>query len=169
MAELSLWLDSYDDIYSDFDSRHYLKRRVSEDFIDELRMSLKYRTDKPDRLLLLLPAQLRNAEIEKEILSSIKEQLKDRLQISDEKRKRTWLQGLKLLISGMLLMAADAFVVYKATYLNTLLKVIVEPASWFTIWTGLDVLIYDYRKVKAETDFYKCLHQLHIHFKDISA
>src|SRR6185503_3874740 len=121
MPELSLWLDSYDDIYSDFDSRHYLKRRISEDFIDELRMSLKYRTDKPDRLLLLLPAQLRNAEIEKEILSSIKEQLKDRLQISDEKRKRTWLQGLKLLITGMILMAADAFIVYKATYLNTLL------------------------------------------------
>ena len=25
--DLSLWLDDYDDIYSDFDSRNYLKRR----------------------------------------------------------------------------------------------------------------------------------------------
>ncbi|MGN6567509.1 MAG: hypothetical protein ACTHJ0_06140 [Flavipsychrobacter sp.] len=167
MAELSLWLDSYDDIYSDFDSRHYLKRRISEDFIDELRMSLKYRPDNPDTLQLLLPAQVRNAEIEKEILSSIKEQFRERMQIYEDKRKRTWLQGLSLLISGMILMAADAYIVYKASYFNTLLKVAMEPASWFMIWTGLDVLIYDYRKTRSDADFYKCLHQLHIHFRDI--
>ena len=42
MAELNLWLDSYDDIYSDFDSSHYLKRRISEDFLYELRTEMKY-------------------------------------------------------------------------------------------------------------------------------
>ena len=54
--EISLWLDSYDDIYSDFDSRHYLKRRISKDFIDELEASLKYRTGRVENLILLLPA-----------------------------------------------------------------------------------------------------------------
>ena len=37
MADISLWLDDYDDLFSDFDSRNYLKRRVSEDFLEELK------------------------------------------------------------------------------------------------------------------------------------
>ena len=44
MANLELWLDSYNDIYSDFDSRHYSKRRISEDFIQELRLGLKHKS-----------------------------------------------------------------------------------------------------------------------------
>lgn len=30
MIEINLWLDSYDDMYSDFDSRQYEKRRISK-------------------------------------------------------------------------------------------------------------------------------------------
>jgi hypothetical protein len=49
MSEISLWLDNYDDIYSDFDSRHFLKRRISEDFLHELRLSKKYKRERGDR------------------------------------------------------------------------------------------------------------------------
>jgi len=52
-------LDYYDDIYSDFDSRHYLKRRISEDFLFELRNALKYKRERVLDLLLLLPEQVR--------------------------------------------------------------------------------------------------------------
>lgn len=30
MTEINLWLDSYDDMYSDFDSRQFEKRIISE-------------------------------------------------------------------------------------------------------------------------------------------
>ena len=43
MVEINLWLDSYDDIYSYFESRHYLKRRISEDFLHEFRTEMKYK------------------------------------------------------------------------------------------------------------------------------
>ena len=55
MKELELWLDSYDDIYSDFDSRHYLKRRISEDFLHELRTEMKYNEQHASDMVLLLP------------------------------------------------------------------------------------------------------------------
>lgn len=55
MKELELWLDSYDDIYSDFDSRHYLERRISEDFLHELRIEIKYSEQHASDMVLLLP------------------------------------------------------------------------------------------------------------------
>ncbi|PZR25545.1 MAG: hypothetical protein DI535_17825 [Citrobacter freundii] len=51
MAELSLWLDNYDDIYSDFDVRTLLKRRVSEDSVYELGMTYKRKEENTDLLL----------------------------------------------------------------------------------------------------------------------
>jgi len=64
MTELSLWLDSYDDIYSDFDSRHYYKRRISEDFLYELEREMKYKEDEASCLMLLLPNQQRDEAVE---------------------------------------------------------------------------------------------------------
>lgn len=169
MAELSLWLDTYDDIYSDFDSRHYLKRRISEDFIDELRMSLKYRKDQPDALILLLPANQRHIDIEKEITMSIKEQMKDRFDMLVEKVRNILIRGVLLLCSGLVLMGISAFVTLKkpAGYLPLLLRISLEPASWFMLWTGLDLLIYDYRRTKKEKSFYNSLTAMTVHFKDI--
>jgi hypothetical protein len=34
--DLSLWLDDYNDIYPEFDSRNYFKRRVLNDFVSEM-------------------------------------------------------------------------------------------------------------------------------------
>ena len=36
MSEISLWLDTYDDIFSDFDPRPYSQREMSEDFLKEI-------------------------------------------------------------------------------------------------------------------------------------
>ena len=33
--EISFWLDSYDDLFSDFDPRPYAQKGFSEDFLDE--------------------------------------------------------------------------------------------------------------------------------------
>lgn len=169
MVELSLWLDTYDDIYSDFDSRSYLKRRISEDFIDELRMSLKYRKDQPDALILMLPGSQRHADIEKEITISIHEQIKDRLNMLLHKVRNILTRGLLLFATGLLLTGVSAFVTLKKPvgYLPLLLRISLEPASWFMLWTGLDLLIYDYRKLRKETFFYKILASLKVHFKDI--
>ena len=68
MAELNLWLDSYDDIYSDFDSRDYLKWRISEDFLYELRTEMKYNEHHTGDMVLLLPQQQRDETVGKIIL-----------------------------------------------------------------------------------------------------
>ncbi len=34
-SEVSIWIDTYDDVFSDFDSRPYSQRAISDDFIRE--------------------------------------------------------------------------------------------------------------------------------------
>jgi len=70
--DLGLWLQDYDDIYSDFDSRNYLKRRVSADFINELRISLKNKNEKIiNDLVLLLPREKRDPGSEQKITRNL--------------------------------------------------------------------------------------------------
>ncbi len=71
MADIKLWLDSYNDIYSDFDSRHYLKRRISEDFLDELRNELKISELLIGDIIFLLPQSERNEPSEKIIAKGL--------------------------------------------------------------------------------------------------
>lgn len=168
MPELSIWLDTYDDIYSDFDSRIYTKRRISEDFLEELHMALKYRNDHPSTLILLLPAVERNNTVENEIASSFKEQMRNRYYILLGKTRNTLLKGVLLLLSGLLLIGIVTFFSLKTNinYLSLLLRIALEPASWFMLWTGLDLLIFDFRKIKKESSFYNEISSMAIHFKN---
>ena len=169
MSELSIWLDAYDDIYSDFDSRNYTKRRISEDFIEELQMALKYRSDLPDSIILYLPAAQRNIAIENGIIVSLKDQIRGRYYTLIGKIRRITLRGVFLLLGGFGLMLGVAFFSLKseAGNLAIFLKILLEPASWFMLWTGLDLLIFDFRKIKKESVFYNKISQMAIHFKDI--
>src|SRR6476660_7906590 len=82
--DLGLWLQDYDDIYSDFDSRNYLKRRVSADFINELRISLKNKNEKVNDLLLLVPQDKRDSSKEQKITRNLKNYFSIQLQSHSE-------------------------------------------------------------------------------------
>jgi hypothetical protein len=168
MADLSLWLDDYHDLYSDFDSRHYLKRRISEDFIDELKSALTYRKESPEALVLLLPAPARNPEAESLIPQSVKEQFRGRLDILGQKASNAMKHGIQLLLAGIAIMIIDSIIFYKSepTYLAGLASIIMEPAGWFMIWNGLEFLIYKYRSIKKEMSFYETVVRLSIRFED---
>jgi hypothetical protein len=168
MAELSLWLDSYDDLYSDFDSRNYIKRRISQDFIDELRASFTYREEKIDALILLLPHSKRDPNIEAAIAANLKEQVRKRIDMLTADAKRAYGRGIKLLIAGIVVMALSTFTLYRSfqSYWITLARVIFEPSSWFMIWNALEYLFYDYKDILKKIEFYQTFELIKIHFKD---
>lgn len=171
VSELSLWLDSYDDIFSDFDSRNYHKRRISEDFLEELKASLKYKKERTDDLVLLLPAEQRRKDIEPQIVTSIKDQFHNRFLMFNERDSKIRLKGILYLVIGIVIMAIDSVIAFwlVKTYPVVTLRIILEPAGWFLMWNGLDLLSYDYRKAKHETNFYRNVDHLKIHFRDIEA
>jgi hypothetical protein len=167
MAELSLWLDYYDDIYSDFDSRHYIKRRVSDDFLYELKNALKYRKERINDLVLLLPQEKRDESGEKAIAESLKDNFTTQYQFHAEQCRRKLHTGLLFGIAGILLLIFNSFIGYKGyhTLPFIVLRVISEPAGWFILWTAFDFIFYERRDMIREREFFRELSEMNIHFK----
>jgi hypothetical protein len=167
MAELSLWLDNYEDIYSDFDSRHYLKRRVSEDFLYELRNALKYKKERVNDLLLLLPQEKRNDQNEKIITESLKDFFTTQFRVHADNCHTKFNNGIILGIIGVLIMALNSFASFNVSHTFSLvvLRVIAEPAGWFLLWAAFDFLFYDWKDLKKEREFFRELSELNIHFR----
>jgi len=167
MAELSLWLDYYDDIYSDFDSRHYLKRRISEDFLHELRLATKYKKERAADLVLLLPPEKREDASEKIIIDSLKDFFTDQFRMNAEKFRKKLNTGIGLLIAGFAVMAINSFISFKGahSFSVTAVRIILEPAGWFLLWLAFDILFYDLREIRKERKFFRELSEMNIHFK----
>lgn len=167
MAELNLWLDSYDDIYSDFDSRNYLKRRISEDFLHELHTEKKYKEEHAGEMVLLLPKEGRDEQSEKIIADSLTDFFTSQFRFHLDKCRKKMNNGFLFLISGIICMLLNSWVSYNAaeSFLAIGLKVLLEPAGWFLLWAAFDFLFYDFAELKRERNFYKELSEMHIHFK----
>ena len=157
MEEISIWLDTYDDIYSDFDSRRFSKRMVSEDFIYELERNSKEMELKPFKIILLLPDHLRKAELESEIIESLKFFFRKQFDYFNRQIRRLVGRGWLMTAIGAGLLLIAAFILlkhYSRASLNVL-QVILEPPSWFLIWNGLDNVFYESRALKEERAFYR--------------
>jgi len=167
MAELSLWLDYYDDIYSDFDSRHYGKRRISDDFLYELRNALKYKEVRITDLILLLPADKRNETDEKMIAASLKDFFSSRYGNSADKCRHKLNRGTLFGITGTIVMIVNTAIGFAGSHTFPLIagRVILEPAGWFLLWASFDFLFYNWQELKKERDFFKELAEMNIHFK----
>ena len=51
-SEIPLWLDNYNDLFSDFDPRHYSNRALSQDFLEELKRASRDKQTKTVNLKL---------------------------------------------------------------------------------------------------------------------
>ncbi|HWC52493.1 MAG TPA: hypothetical protein VG676_02830 [Chitinophagaceae bacterium] len=167
MAELSLWLDYYDDIYSDFDSRNYLKRRVSEDFLYELKNALKYKKERINDLILLLPQGKRDEPNEHALSESLKNFFVTQFQNQAEQCRHKLNRGMLLGITGILLMILNSMISFKGihSFSLTVLRVLMEPAGWFLLWASFDSLFYQWKELKKEREFFRELSEMNIHFK----
>lgn len=142
MGELTLWLDSYDDIYSDFDSRHYLKRRISEDFLYELRTEMKYKEQHPGDIALLLPKEKREENAEKIVASSLIDFFTNQFHYYQDKGRRKMNKGLLLAASGIIIMLANLGINYYwgPSFFITALKCCWNLQAGF--YCGLPLIFY---------------------------
>src|SRR3989344_6408811 len=72
VKKISLWLDDYNDIFSDFDPRPYSERALSDDFLNASQKMFRETKTGKFELRLLIPKSLRDEKQE----SLIKKRLK---------------------------------------------------------------------------------------------
>lgn len=155
-SEISLSIDSYDDIFSDFDPRPFSQRALSVDFLDEAKRASR---DKEEiELKFLMPSILRNFETEKTIKNRLREHFKKHAKETEAECKQTIILGIRFIIAGIIFMFLATLILYKfkeASFLSTFLVVLLEPAGWFSFWEGLNLAIFESKKKKPEAIFYK--------------
>lgn len=166
-SEIGLWIDTYDDIFSDFDPREYSERALSQDFLEEAKRASR---DKKEgiQLVFLAPKHIRNSGTESIVKKRLKDHFKKHSVEFKKDKMKTIREGLIFFILGILFMVAATFVIagQNMGFLITLLSVFLEPGGWFLFWQGLDLIIFRAREKAPELEFYKKMSRAEIIFKD---
>lgn len=157
-SEISLWLDNYNDIFSDFDPRPYAHRALSQDLLDEAKRATREAPSGVE-LRFLIPTAQRNLLHETMIKKRLREHFKKHSARLDEDYKQMRKKGVVLTIIGMVLLAVATFLYMKNgdQWWNAFLVVLFEPAGWFTVWIGLEkaFAVYESGEHKLNRLFYK--------------
>lgn len=155
-GNISLWVDCYDDIFSDFDLRSYNARNISDDFLRELK-KLSHETDSHiAELRLLLPETMRNGQFEAIITRRLHGHFIKNLHYFRNKKKTEGKKDILLTVAGILMMLSAGYISSLKSYnvLLHILLVVFEPAGWFLVWVSMEHLISSNRKEKPEIEFY---------------
>jgi hypothetical protein len=157
---ISIAIDTYDDIFSDFDPRDVVDRDLSEDFIKELarrhRQGVKGKYD----VVIVAPKAIENQAIEKKITARLNKYFHQKYlrykKSIDELRKR----GAIYIAVGMLLLAALTLVAYFGRMERLtieLMGIIFMPLGWFGIWEGFSKIVDIPFRLGSDTMVYKGL------------
>lgn len=158
MSKISLILDNYNDIFSDFDPRSYNERAISKDFLFEAKSAAREKSLGIIELSLLVPKNLRNESVEAIIKKRLREHFKKHNEEVHKEIKKIKRKGIRFILAGVSL-GFIATLISAVLDMNAILKsgllTLLEPASWFTIWNGLDNLFFIPFQIKEELKFYE--------------
>ncbi len=167
MSEFSLWLDSYNDIFSDFDPRPDSLRALSQDFVEEAKRAVKDRDSGELTLSLLIDDKLRDPIEEEIITKRLHEHFTKHFNCQKKERKKILKKGLIFVIVGILLLFIATILLVNfgnTSYQMAFLLIVMEPAGWFFAWEGLNLAIFYSKEETKDYDFYKKMQKCKIHF-----
>ncbi len=167
-GNISLILDSYEDIFSDFDPRPYNSKALSDDFLSECKRAAKAPIDKGEKLELrfLVPKHKRNTNDEYEIRKRLRNHFQKHFREKEKEIKTIKRDGLIWFFLGAIVMIAATFFYKLPGFLFNLLFIIFEPAGWFFFWEGLGKIFKDANQKKPDYEFYRKMAKAHIYFLD---
>jgi hypothetical protein len=162
-GNISLILDSYDDIFSDFDPRPYAQKTLSDDFLLECKKAASDK-EKEIELRLLAPKHRRKPEDEKEIRKRLKNHFQKHYLEKQQEQKKMRMWGIMASLLGALLILIATLLYEHKGFLFNLLVVLFEPAGWFTIWVGMEKIFIDPKEKVPDIKFYKKMARAKIGF-----
>ena len=166
MSEISLILDGYDDIFSDFDPRDYSVRSLSIDFLHEAERASREKVDHP-HLHLLAPAKTRNRKKEQIIRKRLKHHFKKHFERIKHQYRKTIFHGICFTFAGIACMLVAVYILHfleQTSLFKDFLIILLEPSGWFLFWEGLVLIVFESQKIKPELHFYSKMSMSNIKF-----
>lgn len=167
--EIRIWIDDYNDIFSDFDPRDYSERNISDDFLREVKKVAAESEHDVKKLQLLIEEKLRDEKTEGIIIERVHSAFTESYRDYAGKRKQYRSRSVLFLAVGLLMILGASYFSYLKTdqpWMHIPL-VILEPAGWFLTWTGLEQIFSSGRQSMPEYVFYGKLSRTKIVFGNI--
>ncbi len=145
-------LDTYDDIFSDFDSSPYATRVLSDDFLQELRK--RYAETQTGDLVVnfTLPSSLRSEKTESLVRKRLKDYFKAQRMETAKAIRNIRRKGFVRVFFGALALLPMVFSPEQIVMpLSTLLSVL----SWYFLWSGFDNLLEVPTRLSSEKQFFE--------------
>lgn len=167
--EISIWLDTYEDIFSDFDPRPYTNRSLSDEFISELKKASKVKTASRIVLRFFIAENKRNLREEELIKARLIEYFKRHTEMMRKEIRRVKGRSYTMLGIGAALFICGTYLhaLRADSFLRNLGIVLTEPGGWFLTWTGLEKLFglhWSDGNKKSELYFFKQMSNCTIEF-----
>jgi hypothetical protein len=169
--EISIWIDKYDDVFSEFDSRPFSERALSDDFLREVRKMASEKQTNEIKLKFHILDDQRNSDSEAIIINNLTKHFSHIAEALKSEKRETLRTGYMLLGAGFLMIIFLFFVTTltaKSAYLNGI-SLMLEPVGWFMTWTGLDHVFQISNKNKSSLDFNSKMAIAEITFSSFSA
>jgi len=155
---ISIAIDTYDDIFSDFDPRDISQRDLSEDFIIELtrrhRQDIKGKYD----VVLVAPKSIEDPAAEKKITSRLNRYFHQKYSRYIMAIREIRMRGLAYIASGMAILIVLALLTYYKkldTLTLEIVGIVFMPLGWFGIWEGFSKIVDIPFKLESDTRAYK--------------
>ncbi|MBE7412288.1 MAG: hypothetical protein L6Q54_14515 [Leptospiraceae bacterium] len=163
---ITLSLKQYDEIFSDFDVRHFSERALSDDFLFEAKKASREKISGELELKFSIPKRKRNLKHEDIIIKRLKDHFhKHHLQIQNDISSTKKNGAIMTFFGiGMLVVAGYLSSLKSEKFIIHLTKTLLEPAGWFLSWTGMDNIIDQWKTLKNDLEFYKKMSQCDIEF-----
>lgn len=155
-------LDTYEDIFSDFDTRPFSERGLSDDFLKELAQRTLETPRGELEVLMVLPSSLRKEKDESTIKSRLRKHFSHEVKRIEERRDAKRRHGYTYFALGGVLLLLEAYLIEQAESISKLLfafsQAFVLPAGWFLAYTGLEKILQPYGEDAVDYEFYRKLH-----------
>ena len=153
-AGVNIWIDKYADVFSDFDTRPLVKRKLSNDFITEICKMVREDPSATVELNFNILDDQKDAEVEAIIISHLHTHFTNNQKAERESIRKTSRKGYMLTALGFMIILLLAYVasIAKGIFFINSLPVLIEPLAWFVTWTGLDHIFKHYGSDSAHVD-----------------
>jgi len=144
LREVVIAIDTWDDIFSDFDPRPLSERVLSEDFIIELKQ--RYReTSKGDFIVTICaPRFLEDKRSERTVSKRLKRHFLHRALMRKKENLRVQVRGIVFVLCGIIFLTFLTMIAYYKLFSDlaiSIISIVVMPLGWFGIWEGFSKIV----------------------------
>lgn len=168
IQEITIAIDSWDDVFSDFDPSPIDQRILSEDFLSELKK--RYRENQRGNFIITIyaPPSMKDDLTEKLVTKRLKQYFKfQHLAVSKEVTTAIR-KGFIFVVGGVFALSVQTLLTYFQLLERLaieLMGIILMPLGWFGIWEGFSRLIEPAPFLKQEKEIFAKLSRASIKFK----